>query len=79
MIVLKDLINVLNENDLIKIKLKNADLIQQQVKDLKLNQYPRLEIQEVIHIDTDKRFMDDEAVNFILVTLNYELSFGDPR
>lgn len=76
MVILKDFLKTLDDQAVVKIKLKNADLIESQVCDLKLNQYKKLESQVVINIDCDLMKLDKDIIKYFILTLDYELKFG---
>jgi len=76
-VTLKEQLDIIDDKALVKIKLKNADLMEQQLEKIKLDRYPKLENQIVKNIDCDIRFYDDEAIKYFEITIDYELKFGD--
>lgn len=76
-ITLKEQLNVIDDKAVVKIKLKNADLMEQQLQNIKLKKYPNLENQIVQNIDSNIVFIDDNPIKCFDITIDYELKFGE--
>ena len=77
MITLKEQLTILDPKELVKIQLKNLELYTSQIKNLNFKNISKIENQEVESIQSQIIEVVDEPAVLFIITLNYELNFGE--